>query len=199
MSAALVLASSSEVRASILRNAGFETTIVPARIDEESIRASLVSEGATTRDIADFLAESKALKISARTPDTMVLGADQVLDLKTQLFSKPETPEQAIEQLERLSGQTHRLISAIVVARDGRPIWRHAAEARLTMRKLTGTFIENYVRQNWDDIRWCVGCYRIEAEGIRLFSAIQGDYFTIQGLPILPLMNWFDVRGELDK
>lgn len=198
MPSEIVLASSSEIRARILRNAGLEIVTVPARIDEEMIRQSLSAEGATPRDLADFLAESKALKVSSRLPGALCLGADQVLELKGKVFSKPESPEEAISQLSELSGQTHRLLSALVVVRDGAPLWRHVGEARLTVRPLSAPFIADYVAENWEQIRHCVGCYRIEAEGIRLFSAIQGDLFTVQGLPLLPLLNWLHVRGDLD-
>lgn len=194
----LVLASSSEIRARILRNAGLVISAQPARVDEDSLRQSLQAEGATSRDVADALAEMKALKVSLRSADAMVLGADQVLDLKGTVFAKPLTPEDAIQQLSLLSGQTHKLLSALVVVRNGTPIWRHVGEARLTMRPLSPAFISAYVDRNWSEIRHCVGCYQIEAEGIQLFSALEGDIFTIQGLPLLPFLNWLHIRGELD-
>ncbi len=193
----LILASASEVRAQLLRNAGLPVEIIPARIDEEAIRPALEAEGATPRDIADALAEMKAAKISAKYPGAMVLGADQILELKGQIFSKPDRSETAVAQLLALSGQTHRLLSALVVCRDGAPVWRHTGEVRLTMRRLSEPFIREYVARNWESIRWSVGGYKLEEEGVTLFSAIEGDYFSVLGLPLIPFLNWLHVRGEL--
>lgn len=193
----LILASASEVRAQLLRNAGLPVEIIPARIDEEAIRPALEAEGATPRDIADGLAEMKAAKISAKYPGAMVLGADQVLELKGKILSKPDTPETAVAQLLALSGQTHRLLSALVVCRDDAPVWRHTGEVRLTMRHLSEPFVREYVARNWESIRWSVGGYKLEEEGVTLFSAIEGDYFSVLGLPLIPFLNWLHVRGEL--
>lgn len=197
MPSALVLASSSEIRAQLLRSAGLAVQIAPARIDEEAIRQSLESAAAPPREVADHLAEAKALKQSARHPGAMVLGADQVLELQGEIFAKPESPDQAIAHLRALSGQTHRLLSALVVVQDARPIWRHLAEVRLTMHPLSDAFIADYVARNWDSIRHAVGCYKLEEEGVRLFSAIEGDYFAVLGLPLIEFLNWLRARGEL--
>jgi septum formation protein len=193
----ITLASSSQIRASLLRNAGLEVEIRPARIDEDAIRAALQAEGATPRDLADALAEMKAAKIAARAPGAMILGADQILELKGRVFSKPGTPQEARDQLASLSGRTHRLLSALVVLRDGAPLWRHVAEVRLAMHPLSPGFIESYVDRNWDSIRHTVGCYKLEEEGVRLFSKIEGDYFAVLGLPLTEFLNWLRARGEL--
>ena len=193
----LLLASASETRAAMLRAAGLSPQVLPARIDEEAIRAALQAEGAGPRDLADALAEMKARKLSDKHPDALVLGADQVLELKGEVFAKPETPDAARAQLRALSGKTHRLLSAAVVYRAGKPEWRHVGEARLTMHDLTGGEIDSYVTRNWDSIRHSVGCYQIEKEGVCLMSRIEGDHFTILGLPLIPLLSWLRLRGEM--
>ncbi|TNF10651.1 MAG: septum formation protein Maf [Rhodobacteraceae bacterium] len=193
----ILLASASEIRAQLLRNAGLSVTAEPARIDEEAIKRSLEAEGAKPRDVADFLAEMKAAKLSSRNPGILVIGADQVLELKGAVFSKPRTPEEAKEQLRALSGQTHKLLSAMVAIRDGEPLWRHVSEVRLTMHELSDAFIDDYLTRTWDSIRWSVGSYKLEEEGVRLFSRIQGDYFAVLGLPLIEFLNWLHARGEL--
>lgn len=197
MASSLVLASSSEIRATLLRNAGIEVAIEPARIDEEMIRHSLEAEGAHPRDVADALAEAKALKISRKNTDELVLGCDQVAEVDRQILSKPESPEQAVEQLTRLSGQTHRLLSAAVICQGVKPIWRHVGVVRLTMRELSPTYVQDYVLRNWDSIRWSVGAYKLEEEGVRLFSKIEGDYFTVLGLPLMELTSYLIMRKDL--
>ena len=194
----MFLASGSETRARLLQNAGLNITVSPPRIDEESIRDSLISEGAAPRDIADFLAEAKAKKMSRSAEKALVLGCDQVLALKGRIFSKPGSAEDACEQLHVLSGQTHSLLSAAVIYENQKPVWRHVGQVRLTMRSLSPKFISNYVERNWDSIRHSVGCYKIEEEGIRLFTDVSGNYFHVLGLPLLELINYLVLRGDLE-
>lgn len=193
----LILASSSEIRAALLRNAGLKITTAPARIDEEMIRQALQAEAATPRDVADALAEMKARKVSERNPGALVLGCDQVLDCDGQILAKSDTAETARAQLQALSGKTHRLLSAAVVCRDGEPIWRHVGTARLTMRDVSPAYLDEYVARNWPDIGASVGAYKLESEGVRLFSRIEGDYFTILGLPLIELLTWLGIRGDI--
>lgn len=194
----ILLASQSEARAQMLRDAGVEFAVEPASVDEAALMAALASEGQSPRNIADALAEAKAMKLSARRPGQLVIGADQLLVLDDgSLLAKPATPAEAEAQLTRLSGQRHRLLSAVVVAENGAVLWRHIGEAKLWVRPLSAEFIAAYVAQQWEHIRWTVGCYEIEAAGVRLFSRTEGDRWTIIGLPLLALLGWLRDRGEV--
>ncbi len=194
----LILASGSAIRASLLQQAGVTFDTVIARIDEDAVKAALLAEGATPRDLADTLAEMKAAKVASKHPDAMVLGCDQVLAIGTDILSKPDTPQDAIAQLHRLRGQTHQLLSAAVIYAEGRPQWRHVGVARLHMRDASDAYIAGYVARNWHDIRHSVGAYQLEKEGVRLFHRIEGDYFTILGLPMLEILSYLTLRGTLD-
>lgn len=198
MTANIVLASSSAIRRTLLTNAGLTVEASPARIDEETITASLVAEGAKPRDIADALAEFKAEKVGRRFPEALVIGADQVLEFEGGLLDKPTSPEDAEQQLRAMSGKTHRLLSAAVIYHEGKPVWRHVGQARLSMRTLGDAFVTAYVARNWDSIRHAVGAYKLEEEGVRLFHRIDGDYFTVLGLPLLELLSYLTLRGEID-
>ncbi len=193
----LVLASGSEIRAMLLRNAQLVVETATPRVDEEAIRGALDAEGATPRDVADALAEIKARKVSERHRDALVIGCDQVLDLDGRVLTKPESAEAAKRQLAELRGKTHRLLSAVVVCHEGRPLWRHVGTARLTMRDFSDDYLDDYVARNWPDIGQSVGSYKLEAEGVRLFSRIEGDYFTILGLPLIELLTWLSIRGDI--
>jgi len=194
----LILASQSAARIAMLNAAGVALESVPALVDEQSIKASLVQAGAKPRDIADALAEAKARKLSRKMPTAMVLGCDQIcVGPDGCIFDKPETPDDARAHLAQLSGKVHRLISAAVICEQGEPVWRIIDTAQLTMRSLSPQFIDNYVDRYWDEIRHCVGCYRIEAEGAQLFSSVSGSQFTIIGLPLLPLLDYLRIRGLL--
>jgi septum formation protein len=197
MTPALVLASGSAIRRQLLESAGLDVAVSPARIDEHAIKAALLAEGAPPRDIADTLAETKARKVSARQPGTLVLGCDQVLAHEGACLSKPETPADARAQLARLRGGQHRLLSAAVLYRDGEPLWRHVGTVRLTMRDASDAYIDDYVSRNWDSIRHSVGAYKLEEEGVRFFTRIEGDYFTVLGLPLLELLAYLTLRGDI--
>ena len=159
MTAPLILASASRARADMLRAAGVQIDIAPARVDEAEVKAALAAENAPARDVADALAELKALRISARRPSDLVLGADQVLVCDGALHDKPPTLDAAAEQLRRLSGRPHQLLSAAVIAEEGRPVWRHVGTARLVMRPLTEAFIADHLAATGDEALDTVGAY----------------------------------------
>lgn len=194
----IILASGSGIRRALLKNAGVECDVVKPMIDEEAIHASMQAEGARPRDIADTLAEHKARKISMKYPDALVIGCDQVLDLKGKVLQKPTDQQNAYAQLFALSGQRHSLLSAVVVYQNVMPVWRHIGVVRLQMRNLSDRYIENYLNRNWESIRHSVGCYKLEEEGVRLFTNIDGDYFTVLGLPLVELLGYFTQKGVLD-
>ncbi|MDC0116148.1 Maf family nucleotide pyrophosphatase [Octadecabacter sp.] len=193
----LILASASKIRAKLLRNAGVDLEIIPARIDEDSVKMSLMVEDATPRDVADTLAEMKARKIAEKGHQGLVLGCDQVLSFKGQVLSKPNTIDEARSQLRILRGETHQLLSAVVIYEDAGPVWRHVSVARLTMRDFSDAYLDDYLSRQWNSIRWSVGSYKIEEEGIRLFRSVIGDTFTIQGLPLVELLSYLTLRGTL--
>lgn len=197
MSDPIILASASPIRATLLRRAGVDFTTATARVDEAAIRDAALAEGATPRDIADLLAETKALRVSSRHPGALVIGCDQVLALDRAILGKPEDLAAARAQLLALRDRDHVLVSAVVVCRDGAPLWRTADEARLTMRAFSETWLDGYLARNAEAATGSVGAYRLEEEGIRLFSRVEGDYFTILGLPLLPLLSWLTLRGTL--
>ncbi|MFD1880537.1 Maf family protein [Paracoccus pacificus] len=182
----IVLASGSQARQRLLSDAGIRFTVDPADIDESAAAAPFQDD---PDRMAAALAKAKATHVWRRNPRAAVLGADQVLAVDSRILSKPRSPAEAREHLRLLSGRSHRLISAATVVQDGRTAWHGADSAVLTMHDLDAAEIDRYVDAYWDKIRHCVGCYRIEAEGARLFSGVDGDHFTIQGFPLIAFLN----------
>ena len=199
MAEKLILASASGARQEMLIKAGVPHEVAPARIDESAIRDALLAERAGARDIADALAEQKARRVSARHPGALVLGADQVLEHGGDILSKPGDTAAARAQLARLRGDSHRLFSAAVICRDGQPLWRHVGRADLRMHDFSDAFLERYLEEAGAGILGSVGCYHLEGAGIRLFSDIKGDYFTILGLPLTQILNHLYQTGFLDR
>lgn len=187
--ARLILASQSRARQDMLRAAGLEFEIRPAQVDEPALMRKLVSEWATAPAVAESLAEEKALAVSREIPGAFVIGADQVLECGGQLMSKAKDEPEAREKLKALRGRTHRLISAVALARGGRTLWRAAREARLRMRDFDEAFLDAYCGAAGEALTRSVGAYELEGPGINLFEEIEGDYFTVLGLPLLPLLN----------
>lgn len=198
MSQKLVLASASEIRQQLLRNAGVSFDVQPARVDEVSLREAMQAEQAPPRDIADTLAEMKARKVASHAGAALVLGCDQVLAHRGDILGKPESLDDAREQLLRLRGDTHQLLSAAVIYEDGAPVWRHVGVVRLTMKSFSDDYLEAYLQRNWHSIRHSVGGYKLEEEGVRLFSQVQGDYFCVLGLPLLELLAYLGLRGVVE-
>lgn len=194
----LVLASGSSGRRALLENAGVPHDVMTASIDEEAAKASLRAQGLGARDLADALAELKALKVSAKRPADLVLGCDQTLALdEGTMFDKAQDRAALAGQLRELSGKTHSLFSAIVLAEQGQPVWRHVERVRMTVRPLSDAFIDDYLEAEGDALLGCVGGYRIEGRGVQLFSRIEGSHFAIVGLPLLPLLDTLRTRGSV--
>jgi septum formation protein len=191
----LILASASPSRRQMLLNAGLVFEVAPAGVDEDEVKRSLVAERAGARDIASTLAELKALAASRRRPDALVIGADSTLACEGRLFDKPPTLADARLQLQALRGRTHELVSAAVVAQGGRRLWQNAGVGRLTMRPFSDAFLDAYLARTGEAICGSVGAYHLEGLGAHLFSRIDGDYFTILGLPLLPLLVFLAEHG----
>lgn len=194
----IVLASQSASRRAMLSAAGVPFEPLSPGVDEEAAKDALRGDGLDARALADALAELKALKVSRRAPGTLVLGCDQTLSLDDgSMIDKAVDRADAARILRLLSGRVHHLHSAAVIAFNGEPIWRHIERVRMTVRPLSEAYIDAYIDADWEQLRWCVGCYRIEGLGAQLFSRVEGSQFAIQGLPLLPLLDFLRVRGVL--
>jgi septum formation protein len=196
---AVILASTSAARRSLLAAAGIHVRCLAPGVDEAAIKAALREEGADAQRVAITLAEAKAAGIAAAHPDALVIGADQMLDCDGAWFDKPADRQAARRQLVTLRGRTHGLVTAVAVAGDGHVLWRHADWARLAMRDFTDAFLDSYLEQAGDAALCSVGGYQLEGLGIQLFDDIRGDYFTILGLPMLPLLSFLRSRGMVSR
>ncbi|TMJ67841.1 MAG: septum formation inhibitor Maf [Alphaproteobacteria bacterium] len=194
----LVLASASPFRRRMLEAAGLSFEVAPADVDEAALKRDLLGSGSTPSTIAAALAAAKADAVSARLPDALVIGADQVLALGQDLFSKPVGTPAAREQLLRLRGKSHQLHTAACLATGGKAVWTHVEIATLTMRPFSDAFLADYLRVAGDRVCHTVGAYEIEGLGIQLFERIEGSLFTIIGLPLLPLLAELRARGVID-
>lgn len=192
----LTLASKSAARTALLTGAGVPFETAGSGVDEDEIKRALLAEGAGPKEIAEALAEAKAVAVSQGRPG-LVIGADQTLDLAGELYDKVGTLAAARERLVRLRGRPHQLHSAVVVAEDGKGIWRETVSATLTMRDFSDGFLDAYIAQEGEAALGSVGCYRLEGPGAQLFSRIQGDYFAILGLPLMGLLELLRRRGVL--
>lgn len=195
----IVLASASRARREMLAAAGIAFTVEPADVDEPAIRQTLAAdqEAADPKHVAEILACAKAEDVSRRHDDALVIGADQVLALGTELLTKPKDAAAARTSLEKLRGRTHELHSAVAFAERGKEVWVHTATARLTMRAFSDAFLDEYLLRAGDRIGLSVGAYELEGLGVQLFERIEGDYFTILGLPLLPVLAELRTRGVI--
>jgi nucleoside triphosphate pyrophosphatase len=181
----------------MLEKAGVELIVDPAAIDEAAVKESLGDAKAGPAEVAETLAELKARRVAPRHPGKIVIGSDQVLECEGRLLDKPGDLATARRQLKDLAGRTHRLISSAVALRDRARLWHHTGEARLTMRNFSDEFLDGYLARAGEGVCESVGAYRLEAEGAQLFSRVEGDYFTVLGLPLLPLLEFLRAQGAL--
>jgi len=194
----IVLASGSASRRAMLEAAGVPFEVVRPQVDEDAAKEALKAEGIEARGLADALAELKAVAVSRRMPGRTVVGSDSVMALADgAMLDKPDSRERAAAQLRMMRGGTHRLVSAVVGARDGVPVWRHVDTAKLHVRDFSDAFLDSYLDAEWPAISGCVGCFRIEGPGVQLFSRLEGSQFTILGMPLMPLLGWLRDVGDL--
>ena len=184
----IILASTSPFRRQLLENAGLKIEPVAPQVDERAVEEALEGSDVNPEDVAQILAEAKAVEVSERYPGRWIIGGDQTLSLGDEVFHKPKDMEGARRHLLALSGKTHQLNSGVVLAKNGEAVWRHVSIARMTMRPLDPAFIGRHLARVGDIALKSVGAYQVEGEGIQLFEKIDGDYFTIIGLPLLPLL-----------
>ena len=194
--ASIILASGSASRRALLAGAGVDAQSIKPNVDEDTAKQAMRADGLSVRDQAMQLAEMKAVKVSRSEPG-LVIGGDQMLNLGGEAFDKPKDLAAAAGHLRKLSGRAHTLETAIVIAENGEPVWRHLARPKLTVRTLREDFIGNYTKTCADALLTTVGAYQLEGMGAQIFSKIEGDFFSILGLPLLPLLDYFRVRGLL--
>ena len=197
MTIGIILASKSQIRSELLLKAGLKFTAIDANIDEKEAKSSYMNTGYSARDLADILAAMKAKKLSCKYLDKLVIGCDQIMECNGQILSKANNPTDLADQLKFLRSKSHTLYSACVVYFANKAEWRFIGSATITMRNLSDEYISKYVDDNWDEVKHCVGGYKIENSGISFLSKINGDYFSILGLPIIQLLDYLVNRGVL--
>ena len=192
----IILASSSPIRKQILEDSGVIFEVVVRPIDEASIKSAMIQEGASKLSIVSTLAELKSIKVSSETPG-LVIGADQIMVFDGAIYDKPKTIEEARERLMAIRNQTHYLMGSVVVSEGGVSVWRHSSKVELKARSFTDKFIDNYINQEGEALLQTVGAYRFEKRGSQLFSSVKGDFFSVLGLPLLPLLDYLRTRNAI--
>ena len=196
MSARLILASGSAIRRDILDGAGLDYDVITRPVDEAAIKAAMLVENARLRDIADALAEAKAMRVS-RQEAGLVIGADQIMVMENRLFDKPKSMEEARERLISMRGKKHELIGAVVICENGLPVWRHMCKTKLWVRDFSDDFLDWYINTEGEALMKSVGAYRFEGPGSQLFEKVEGDFFAILGLDLLPVLDYLRTRGVI--
>lgn len=192
----IILASGSAIRRKILTDAGVPFEVVVKPVDEAAIKASMLAEGAPIRDIADALAEAKAVRVSRQTSG-LVIGADQIMEMDGQLFDKPRDMAEARARLLSMRGKAHHLVGSVVICEDGAPVWRYASRTTLHVRAFSEAFIDHYLESEGQAVLQAVGAYKFEERGAQLFTKVEGDFFSILGLSLLPVMDYLRTRGVM--
>ena len=192
----IILASGSAIRKQILDGAGLNYEVIVKPVDEAAIKDSMLAENSRLQDIADALAEAKALRVSRQT-DGFVIGADQIMVMDNQLFDKPKDMDETRERLLSMRGKRHELIGAVVICENGRPVWRHLSKTKLWVREFSNEFLDWYIEQEGEALMKSVGAYRFEGPGAQLFEKVEGGFFAILGLDLLPVLDYLRVRGVI--
>ncbi len=192
----IILASGSAIRRQIMTDAGLDFEVITRPVDEAAIKAAMLAEGAKIRDIADALAEAKSRKVS-QSERGFVIGADQIMEMDGQLFDKPRDLSEARERLLSMKNKKHSLIGAVVICENGQPVWRHMAKTVLYVRDFSDAFLDDYIKSEGEALTKSVGAYRFEGRGAQLFSKVDGDFFSILGLSLLPVLDYLRERGAI--
>ena len=192
----IILASGSAIRRQILDGAGLNYEVVVKPVDEAAIKAAMLAEGAKPRNIADALAEAKSLRVSRLMPG-LVIGSDQIMEMDGEIFDKPKDMDEARARLWAMRGKAHRLIGATVISENGAPVWRHASKTVLNVREFSQDFLDDYLAREGEGILSSVGGYKFEGRGAQLFSHVEGDFFSILGLSLLPVLDYLRTRGAI--
>ena len=192
----IILASGSQIRRQIMTDAGLGFEVIVKPVDETAIKQSMQAEGSRPKDIADALAEAKSRRVS-QIEQGLVIGADQIMVMDNVLFDKPKNMEEARERLLNMRGKTHFLIGAVVICENGQPVWRYASKTKLTIRNFGEKFLDDYLTEEGESILKSVGAYRFEGRGSQLFSNVEGDFFSILGLSLLPVLDYLRERGAI--
>ena len=194
----IILASGSAIRRELLTNAGLKFDVITKPVDEAAIKASLLNEGVSVRNIADALAEAKSVRVSAQN-EGLVIGADQIMTMDGILYDKPISLAEAKNRLMKMRGKTHYLIGSVVISEAGHAIWRYMSKTKLDMRPFSEEFLDQYIEAEGETILQSVGGYRFEGRGSQLFSKVEGDFFSILGLSLLPVLDFLRDRGAISK